>query len=228
MCTSAATTPPSESFTTSPGTSSAACMVFHAPSRRTDAFSASRDFSAARVAWARLSWNRPSAALNTRRPAMIAASTYSPSASSSTTAASSIHGTGAQNFSTAMRNACTLVSGMALGPNFARRLRASSLVRPLGGASFAGSAELAGGADGGLHLSESSAPPGTSPDASFRPCWAPGSSWFTFTVAFRSNSSYGHSAAIVRRSGRCLRLRLQARVRRQASSGPRWAPEPAR
>ena len=29
--------------------------VFHAPSRRTDAFSASRDFSAARVAWARLS-----------------------------------------------------------------------------------------------------------------------------------------------------------------------------
>ena len=65
--TSAATTPPSESFTTSPGTSSAAGMVFHAPSRRTDAFSASRDFSAARVAWARLSWNSPSAALNTRR-----------------------------------------------------------------------------------------------------------------------------------------------------------------
>jgi hypothetical protein len=34
------------------------------PSRRTDAFSASRDFSAARVACARLSWNSPSAALN--------------------------------------------------------------------------------------------------------------------------------------------------------------------
>ena len=99
MCTSAATTPPSESFTTSPGTSSAAGTVFHAPSRRTDAFSASRDFSAVRVAWARLSWNSPSAALNTSRPAMIAASTYLPSTSSSTIAASSIHGTGAQNFS---------------------------------------------------------------------------------------------------------------------------------
>ncbi len=81
--------------------------VFQAPSRRTDAFSASRDFSAARVAWARLSWNSPSAALNTRRPAMIAASTYLPSASSSTIAASSIHGTGAQNFSSAMRNGCS-------------------------------------------------------------------------------------------------------------------------
>ena len=57
--TSAATTPPSDSLTTSPGTSSAAGMVFQAPSRRTDAFSARRDFSAARVAWARLSWNKP-------------------------------------------------------------------------------------------------------------------------------------------------------------------------
>ena len=37
MRTSAATTPPSESFTTSPGTSSAAGTVFHAPSRRTEA-----------------------------------------------------------------------------------------------------------------------------------------------------------------------------------------------
>jgi hypothetical protein len=35
-------------------------------------------------------------------PAMIAASTYLPSTSSSTIAASSIHGTGAQNFSSAM------------------------------------------------------------------------------------------------------------------------------
>ena len=151
-CTSAATTPPSESFTTSPGTSSAAGTVFHAPSRRTDAFSASRDFSAARVAWARLSWNSPSAALNTRRPAMIAASTYLPSTSSSTIAASSIHGTGAQNFSSAMRNGCTLVSGIAFGPNFFSRRRASSLVRPLGRSSFAAAADLAGKAlaeDGG-------------------------------------------------------------------------------
>jgi acetate kinase len=42
-----------ESFTTSPGTSSAAGMVTQQPSRWTDALSASRDFSAARVAWAR-------------------------------------------------------------------------------------------------------------------------------------------------------------------------------
>ena len=49
---------------------------------------------------------------------MIAASTYLPSTSWSTIAASSIHGTGAQNFSSAMRNGCALVSGIALGPTF--------------------------------------------------------------------------------------------------------------
>ena len=61
---------------------------------------------------------------------MIAASTYLPSANSTTIAASSIHGTGAQNFSSAMRNGCALVSGIALGPDFASRRRASSLVKP--------------------------------------------------------------------------------------------------
>ena len=65
---------------------------------------------------------------------MIAASTYLPSASSSTIAASSIHGTGAQNFSSAMRNGCTLVSGIAFGPHFSSRRRASPLVRPSGDA----------------------------------------------------------------------------------------------
>ena len=142
--TSAATTPPSDSFTTSPGASSAAGTVFHAPSRRTDALSASRDFSAVSVAWARLSWNSPRAALNTRRQAMIAASTYLPSTSSSRIAASSIQGTGAQNFSSAMRNGCTLVSGIALGPNFSSRRRASSLARPFGDSSFAGAADFSG------------------------------------------------------------------------------------
>ena len=58
-----------------PGRARPRVSSVHAPSRRTVAFSASRDFSAARVAWARLSWNSPSAALNTKRPAMIAAST---------------------------------------------------------------------------------------------------------------------------------------------------------
>ena len=57
---------------------------------------------------------------------MIAASTYLPSASSRTIAASSIQGTGAQNFSSAMRNGCTLVSGIALGPNFSSRVCASA------------------------------------------------------------------------------------------------------
>jgi hypothetical protein len=63
---------------------------------------------------------------------MITASTYLPSTSWSTIAASSIHGTGAQNFSSAMRNGCSAVSGIAFGPNFSSRRRASSLVSPLG------------------------------------------------------------------------------------------------
>ncbi len=74
---------------------------------------------------------------------MIAASTYLPSTSSSTIAASSIHGTGAQNFSSAMRNGCSAVSGIAFGPNFASRRRASSLVRPPGRLAFAAAPGLA-------------------------------------------------------------------------------------
>ena len=49
-CTSAATTPPSDSFTRSPHTNSAAGTVFHTPSRWTEALSARRDLRAARVA----------------------------------------------------------------------------------------------------------------------------------------------------------------------------------
>ena len=49
---------------------------------------------------------------------MIAASTYLPSASSSTIAASSIHGTGAQNFSSAMRNGCSARIGHRVGAEF--------------------------------------------------------------------------------------------------------------
>ncbi len=70
--TSAATTPPSDSFTKSPGTSPPAGTVVQILSRRTDAFSASRDLSAARVAWARPSWKKTRAALKARRSAMIA------------------------------------------------------------------------------------------------------------------------------------------------------------
>jgi hypothetical protein len=50
-----ATTLPKVSLAMSPGTSSAAGKVVHAPSRSTDAFSASRDFNAAIVDCARLS-----------------------------------------------------------------------------------------------------------------------------------------------------------------------------
>jgi hypothetical protein len=46
-------------------------------------------------------------------------------------AASSIQGTGAQNFPIALRKGCSVVSGIALGPTFASRWRASSLDKPL-------------------------------------------------------------------------------------------------
>ncbi len=61
---------------------------------------------------------------------MIAASTYLPRTSSSTMAASSIQGMGAQNFFSAIRHGCTRVSGIALGPSLASRACASSPVRP--------------------------------------------------------------------------------------------------
>ena len=114
----------------SPGTRSAAGRFFHTPSRRTEAVSASRDFSAASVAWARPSWKNPSAALNTSSTAMIPASTNFPSTSSNRIAASSIQGIGVQNLVSARRKGCSAVSGMEFGPDFSSRLRASSLVRP--------------------------------------------------------------------------------------------------
>lgn len=82
---------------------------------------------------------------------MTAASTYLPSATSSTIAASSIHGTGVQNLLKADRNGCTAVSGIALGPNFLRQVAASSFVRPLREPSVALPADLSGeaGAAGG-------------------------------------------------------------------------------
>src|ERR1039458_9893257 len=64
---------------------------------------------------------------------MIPASTYLPRAISSTIAASSIQGTGAQNLASALRSGCRAVSGIAFGPDFSNRLRASPLVRPVEG-----------------------------------------------------------------------------------------------
>ena len=70
---------------------------------------------------------------------MITASTYLPSTTSSTIAASSIHGTGAQKFVSARRSGRSAVSGTALGPDASSRRRASSLVRPASsGTSFIG------------------------------------------------------------------------------------------
>src|SRR5580658_6800342 len=63
---------------------------------------------------------------------MIPASTYLPSTSSSTIAASSIHGTGAQNLVSALCSGRSAVSGTAFGPDFSSRRRASSLVSPAG------------------------------------------------------------------------------------------------
>ena len=63
---------------------------------------------------------------------MMAASTYLPSITSRTMVASSIQGTGAQNLPIALRKGCSAVSGIALGPTFASRWRASSLDKPLG------------------------------------------------------------------------------------------------
>src|SRR5579863_2261243 len=75
---------------------------------------------------------------------MTAASTYLPSATSSTIAASSIHGTGVQNLLNAERSGCAAVSGIALGPYFLSRIAASSLVRPLNEPSDALPADLSG------------------------------------------------------------------------------------
>jgi hypothetical protein len=44
---------------------------------------------------------------------------------------SNIHGIGAQNFFSAMRNGCSDVFGMVLGPTFSRFTRTSSLVSPI-------------------------------------------------------------------------------------------------
>ena len=72
---------------------------------------------------------------------MIAASTYLPRAISSTIAASSIHGTGAQNLVSALRSGCRDVSGSAFGPNFSVRWRTSSLESPAGSGAFLTGAE---------------------------------------------------------------------------------------
>jgi hypothetical protein len=52
--------------------------------------------------------------------------------------------TGAQNFSSVLRNGWSAVSGIALGPTFSSRRHASSFDKPLAWTSFAAVADLAG------------------------------------------------------------------------------------
>jgi hypothetical protein len=68
---------------------------------------------------------------------MIAASAYLPSTNSSTIAASSIHGTGAQNFSIAIRSGWTDVSGIAFEPSACRLLEVEDLAATMESASCA-------------------------------------------------------------------------------------------
>jgi hypothetical protein len=128
--TSPATMAPTDSFTISPGTSPAAGTVAERLLRRTEAFSASRDLSAARLACARSSWKNPRAALKTSRTAMIAASTYSVS---STMGASSARGTGAERLGQRPSQRMRGRVGHGVGAELLSRRRASSLVRLLPG-----------------------------------------------------------------------------------------------
>jgi len=68
--------------------------------------------------------------LNTNSAAMTAAWIRSPTTSSTTTASSSIQGTGAQKRINAICHTFAAVSGMAFGPTSARRRCAASLVNP--------------------------------------------------------------------------------------------------
>src|ERR1700677_2178666 len=77
---------------------------------------------------------------------MIAASTYLPRISSRPIAASSIQGTGAQNFANAILSGCSAVSGIEFGPEFFSRVCASLAVRPPAGLGSATAANVAGAA----------------------------------------------------------------------------------
>jgi len=70
-----------------------------------------------------------------------------PSTNWRTIAASSIHGTGDQNFPIAVRKGCTYVSGMAFGPDLASRARASPELRPPGAGALPAAVSL--GAEAG-------------------------------------------------------------------------------
>jgi hypothetical protein len=163
---------------------------------------ASRDFSAASVAWARLCWKRPRAALNTRRKAMIAASTYLPSASSSTITTSSIHGTVAQNIPSAMRNGCACVRHR-VGANLASRRRASSPVKPYFETTLAAVSEVAGAtpvAGEDARVSVFLAPANPACRLSRRE-WEPGASFVCASVTGAASGAVGDQTQDCRQGG---------------------------
>jgi len=135
---------------------------------------------------------------------MIAASTYLPRVSSSTIAASSIQGTGAQNLATAMRSGCSAVSGIELGPEAVRRVCASVAVRPPTRAGSGANPTVAGAA-----LTEAN-PPQSAPSQ-------PGASHFQNSlplshVALRSDAgvkSVQPAFLSSKRSGPCLQYSAQ-------------------
>ncbi len=85
----------------------------------------------------------PKAALKTRRTAMTEASAASRRAPVEHDGGFEHPGNGRPEFFDTPRKGWTLASGMAFGPNFSRRRRASSLVRPVGAAAFISAPELA-------------------------------------------------------------------------------------
>ena len=123
---------PSDNLMASPGTSSEAGSLAHSLSRRTSAVGVSLFLRTASAAPARPSWTNPSVALKRRRAPIIAASTCAPSPISRARVASSIHGTGAQNFSRKTRQRGGTFSLTVFKPNSLSRRRASALVRPTG------------------------------------------------------------------------------------------------
>jgi hypothetical protein len=138
MVASAGTSAPSASLTASPGTSCDACSLTHLPSRPTKAVGASLFLRAVSAALARPSCANPKVALKRSRPPITAASTYSPNPSWRRIAASSIQGMGAQNLARKIRGRDGACSLTVLGPNSARRRRASAAVNPRGTAGARG------------------------------------------------------------------------------------------
>ena len=121
--TSAATTPPSDSFTTSPGTSPTAGTIRQVPSRRTDAFSASRDLECGKGCLGAPLLEQSEYGIEHQQTGDDRGLDILAEHQLEHDRSLDIHGTGAQNFSSARRNGCSAVSGIAFGPDQIRAVR---------------------------------------------------------------------------------------------------------